>query len=332
MKRPVVISSVLAIVAAAALWWSGRDGAAPATSNHAASGPAQRNVPPRFAAAPPAADERPSAGDPGARYMKKYDGRSGRLTRAVEPEARYAALPVEVKRPGGPLISVRATPPRAELGTPVDLEVALPEAGTVVSSVAWQPRLASRALGDWRPMSPEGPITHRARWTVPETILSGGPSEEPPPPAMVDLTVRVSGTFEGRVFTQEVTTSVFAQRSGAHLAAGTQTMEARDGNVVFAIDATIEQRGPYFAYAELWSTGDDRRPIAFARQRMADLPPGRQRIELLFGGEILRDSGVDGPYEVRSVELSAVSTIPPHRAQPIAEAGRTPAWEHSRFH
>ena len=60
-------------------------------------------------------------------------------------------------------------------------------------------------------------------------------------------------------------------------------------------------------------------PSFWATRRMA----GPHDIELTFGGQIIAESGVDGPYTIRSAHLDDVGTIPPHQGEPVAVLAST---------
>jgi hypothetical protein len=74
------------------------------------------------------------------------------------------------------------------------------------------------------------------------------------------------------------------------------------------------------------------RPVAFARERLPNLTAGRHEITLLFGGQIIHDSGVDGPYVVRNLRWQQVDTHPPHEDSPTESLPATAAWKASEFH
>ena len=81
-------------------------------------------------------------------------------------------------------------------------------------------------------------------------------------------------------------------------------------------DVRVDRPGTYWAYAELWAGSPGARPIAFARRRFPHLEPGHHRISLLFGGAIIRNAQVDGPYVVRRLLLSQVDQHPPRPLGP----------------
>jgi hypothetical protein len=64
--------------------------------------------------------------------------------------------------------------------------------------------------------------------------------------------------------------------------------------------------------------------VAQAQLRLGELEPGDYPLTLLFGGQVLRDSQIDGPYTVHNVRLNQVDSIPPQEATPITELEPTP--------
>jgi hypothetical protein len=146
--------------------------------------------------------------------------------------------------------------------------------------------------------------------------------------------VVVSARVRGRDGTRaaQVGTLVALQDGGASFRRGTETISLDGaGNALLSIDVEVRRAGPYHAYAELWSAAAGR-SLAFGRKNLGRLEPGVHRIALLFGGQIVRDSGVDGPYAVRNLELLRVTRQRPHHAPPIAELMTTPAWRAADFH
>ena len=72
-------------------------------------------------------------------------------------------------------------------------------------------------------------------------------------------------------------------------------------------------------------------PIGFAKAEAANLSAGRFDAALMFGGNIIRDSGVDGPYVVRNVRVRQISEFPFAEAEPVAVLLTTPNWNASAF-
>jgi hypothetical protein len=129
--------------------------------------------------------------------------------------------------------------------------------------------------------------------------------------------VRARGQRDGQPFERWAGGLFFVHQPGAHLAAGSVHAAPRDGNLVLTADLKIERAGTYWAYAELWGGTGEPRPIAFARERLERLERGPHRVELLFGGQILREAGVDAPYTLRNLRLKQVDTHPAQEGEPL---------------
>jgi hypothetical protein len=146
--------------------------------------------------------------------------------------------------------------------------------------------------------------------------------------------VRVRGQLAGERFERTAGGLFYLHRPGGQLAR--PRLEREAGDLVLTVEAVIQRAGSYWAYAELWGeggTGDasDDRPVAFARERLPNLSAGRHPVKLLFGGLVIRDSGVDGPYVVRNVRFSQVDTHPPHEATAGDSLPPTPPWRAAEF-
>jgi hypothetical protein len=119
-------------------------------------------------------------------------------------------------------------------------------------------------------------------------------------------------------------------RPGAALAPGT-TAHREGSDLVLDLGFTVSQHGRYWIYAELWGGQDGEIPIAFGRRQLGELGTGYQSQTLLFGGRIIRDRGVDGPFVIRNVTVARVDTVPPHVAPRIDQTPPTPAWAATEF-
>ena len=299
---------------------------------------------PQVAAVAPATDVRPSVptfaetspseptvaakpeGDegPGRDWLERYQGRSGRLQHAEPPERRYG--PVEAESRGdAPTLVVWASPDRVEAGQPLSLTAFVREEGAVIE----------RIEGRW--MAPGGPAQPFAwaprserSWqaSIPTSALPKGRNGEPSPPMQLMVGARVEGTYEGRRFVRQVSTDVFVQHSGARVDPASAKVARRGDDLGLDVAVDVTLPGRYFVSAELW--GPDG-PIAFARQQLGEVKPGRLDVSLLFGGAVIRSSGQDGPYRVRNLELITVDTIPPHRAPPVGEVATTPSFAAADF-
>jgi hypothetical protein len=157
-----------------------------------------------------------------------------------------------------------------------------------------------------------------------------------PPPQAIRYLVRARGQLGGQPFERTAGGIFYLHRPGGRLA--TEPRVIRDGgDLVVTTQAVIERPGTYWAYAELWGQGPGaggetaERPVAFARERLPNLSAGKHPVRLLFGGLVIRDSGVDGPYVVRNLRFQQVDTHPAHESPPRAALPPTPAWKAAEF-
>jgi hypothetical protein len=290
----------------------------------------------------PRASDQPRAPDDGpGPYIRRYGGRTGRLA------ANRTPGPVEVK------VEVTST------GKQPELLVWLPtlrvgETGTTIHA-----RLRPAPDDRPRPVAEiavvEGAEQIPGRFRVMSALdgQAGGdgaefesryvPERQPPlkqagaftpPPRAIRYLVRVRGQLGGEPFERTAGGIFYLHRPGGQLAPD-QLRVARDGgDLVVTTDAVIERPGTYWAYAELWGQGNSgagEQPVAFARERLPNLPAGRHPVRLLFGGLVIRDSGVDGPYVVRNLRFQQVDTHPPHESPPRAALPPTPGWKAAEF-
>lgn len=66
------------------------------------------------------------------------------------------------------------------------------------------------------------------------------------------------------------------------------------GSLRFRVGIDVRTSGYYVVEANLWSDGE---PVAWTREKV-DLSEGRDFVELEFFGKAIRESGLDGPYEI----------------------------------
>jgi hypothetical protein len=169
----------------------------------------------------------------------------------------------------------------------------------------------------------------RARYQPPATAAVGA-GVNTAPPAAVRYLVRARGRLDGEPFARSTGGIFYVHHPGGQLQTAQAQVVRRDGDVVIDTEMVIERPGTYWAYAELWGGPEGDRPVAFARERLPNLSRGRHPIALRFGGLIIRDSGVDGPYRVRNLQLKQVDTHPPHESEPETLPA-TPAWRATDF-
>jgi hypothetical protein len=165
--------------------------------------------------------------------------------------------------------------------------------------------------------------------TAPE--LQPTPSVELAPPTALKFVVTATGRDGSTPFTRRVAGDFLVSDPGARLDEQSARVAQVGGDLVLAIVVDVRRAGTYWAMAELFGGPDGDRPVAFARQRLPRLEPGRHRIELLFGGRIIRDGRVDGPYRVVNVRLAQPDTIPPHFAPFVRALPPTPPWKADQF-
>jgi len=260
--------------------------------------------------------------------MRLYHGQSGRLSNGEPFATRHGVRRVTVT--GSP-IEVWSSRNELDPGESATLFVRAREPGAVIEEAAAELRLGgeTRRLG----MSQRDSQTYAAELT-PDLLPAAapGPDAETAPPSLMDAVVAARVRDRDGTRAARLGTLVALQDGGATFRPGTASVALDgQGNALLSIEVEVRRAGPYHAYAELWSPVAGR-SLAFGRKNLGRLEPGVHRISLLFGGQILRDSGVDGPYAVRNLELLRVTRQRPHRAQPVAELMTTPPWRASDFH
>lgn len=260
---------------------------------------------------------------PGRRYLERYAGQSGRLPQGMPPADRYAPKKMTFSRVPLTIWADDDTldpGDRATIHVEADENVEIAEAVATFTGQHGTRRAAMRAAG-----------TREVRVEFVAQPADYEGAERPGQPLSVDAVAQVTYVEKGERKTALVSTMLFLQKSGARIVAGSQRIErSGEGNAVLSFEVDVSVAGRYHAAAELWAVASER-SIAFGRNHLGELTPGRHRVSLLFGGAVIRDSQLDGPYAVRSLELNRVDTIPPHTAQPIAEVLRTPGWRAADF-
>jgi hypothetical protein len=151
-------------------------------------------------------------------------------------------------------------------------------------------------------------------------------------PPIVSFLVRATGTYEGESYSRSATGTFNVHTPGARLDTARAQAEQRGSDIVVTVPVMIDRPGAYFGMAELWGGQDGNTPVAFGRDRQEYAVAGEQTFTFLFGGAVIRASGVDGPYVVRNVRFMQVDSIPPHQQTPTEELLTTPAWGASDFH
>ena len=277
--------------------------------------------------APPRAEE-PEESGPGAEFMRLYNGQSGRLTNGESFEVRHG--PRRMSRTGVP-VTLWSTRNELRPGDDTTLLVEAADADTLIEEATAELRIGDRVKRF--PMSPSGPSTFGLK-IGPDMLPASTPDgdADTAPPIVLDANVEVKVQRRGQSTRARVATAVSVEDGGASYLPGTEEVRLTDdGSAALFIDVEVKRAGPYHGYAELWSVSGNA-SLAFGRKNLGVLGPGRHRIALLFGGKIIRASGVDGPYAVRNLELLRVTRKRPHSAPPIAQLLITPAWRATDFH
>ena len=139
-----------------------------------------------------------------------------------------------------------------------------------------------------------------------------------------------AASWRGR-FERTAGGNFYLHHPGGHRQAGAAEVLRHEGDLRVNTQAVIERPGTYFAYAELWgsASGDAPSPSRAAPFRRGACT---RQLRLLFGGKIIRESGVDGPYVVRNLRFQQVDTHPAHEAEPVAALPPTAAYRAQDFH
>jgi len=271
---------------------------------------------------------------PGA-YLERYGGRSGALPpgarpRPAEPVTEISSpqkdpelvvwVPSVRVDPTGTTIFARLEGPGREPVPDATLQVAVAPAEAVT-------------LPPFQSMGPaaRGSGAHFAFSFRPPPVPASGTGVLTRPPRGFRYLVRARGQLDGQPFVRTAGGLFHVHQPGARIVAGSVHVAPAGDDLGMRMEVTIDRPGTYWAYAELWGGPDGAQAIAFARERLERMPAGRHSLELRFGGAILRDREIPGPYVVRNLRLKQVDTHPPHEASPISELPPTPRFPHHHF-
>ncbi len=261
--------------------------------------------------------------DPGpGPYLARYEGRSGRLSPHASVNARVE-----------PIKNSSSSKDPELLVWPASTRVGAGKAGRVYASLLdASARLVvperieimalnaqNTPLGPAATMQPQSaPAEAQYGYDLATSAPAVDPAAKPAPPSEYRFVVRATGTFAGKPYERVANGFFYAEHAGAKLDEASANVSFAHGNLELTLRVMTERAGNYYASAELWGGPAGDQPIAFARQRLGQLAPGAQLVTLLFGGQVIHDLGIDGPYTVRNVQLLQVDSIPPHEAEPIA--------------
>jgi hypothetical protein len=263
--------------------------------------------------------------------MKYYGGRSGRLSPNAEP--RVSNEPIKnVSQGKGPKLIVWTAKLRVSQGQPATIRaIVADDSGQLVKpdsvSIAIAPGGQAKTA-DPQPM-PAAPSGDESQFVYAYTPPAGSPATAPntggriAPPQEYEFIIRAAGSSQGASYERVAGGYFLVQDSGARLDPSKTAIDFVRGNLELSVGVQVGRTGTYMASAELWAGTDGDKPVAFARQRLEGLPPGDQQVTLLFGGKVIHDAALDGPYVVRNVRLSQVDSIPPHDSDPIEALPKT---------
>jgi hypothetical protein len=279
--------------------------ASPAATMAASSVP-EKGAPPLEVAAAnlvPGANDDPG---PGAEYIARYDGRSGRLSPSAQPSGGDVTTKVTSTGPA-PHLTIWVPTIRVQAGAEVVIHATLTD-------------------DDGAPVQPDSIVAVIARHGEPpgaELPLHAAEGElqlrlrAPPQAGIFDYVVRARGDLQGESYDRAAAGTFLVNAAGGRIDAAAARVEKRGGDLALTVPADLDRPGTYWMYAELWGGVDGTRPIAFARERFERLPSGARTLSISFGGAIIRDTGVDGPYVVRNLRFQQVNAFPPQEQEPI---------------
>jgi hypothetical protein len=263
-------------------------------------------------------------------HARHYQGRSGALPNWMRPE-HAAPTTVLDSGEGEPLLQVWVPSVRVTAGEPVVIHAALRAAHPVVIDDV-QVEVGER---DGQPVSAQLKSAGAADAKLYQySFVTPRASPNTPRVRSFDYIVTAIGTDSGGSgFVRRVMGGFFVHAMGASIDVAGAKAERRGGDIVLQVSATVPEAGTYFCYAELWGgKGDDERAIAFGVEPSAVLKPGAARLEPLFGGRVIRDAEVDGPYTIRNLRFRRVDVFPFEEAPPVPVVLTTPAWQAASFH
>lgn len=160
----------------------------------------------------------------------------------------------------------------------------------------------------------------RGRWSLTPSATCTSLATEPPQQAVF----RVRASDRDAVWTRTVTLAVLVARLGAQIEGSRARFALVRRGISLEVPFSIDIAGRYWAYAELWALSGS--PVAFARADLGALSAGSHSASLLFGGAIVREQRIDGPFGVRNFRIARTTTIPPHESVPADLSPVSPPW------
>lgn len=280
----------------------------------------------------PGEDSDPESYDPGPGedFIERYQGRSGRLSPHASVHSTHTSIPVR-SHMAAPTVLAWTPTTIVSPGTPVVIhamvrgrheEDVTPSTFEVTFYDGLDPSTGTTA--PLRDADGEYQATY-----VP--VAGEHPVGEDGAPPVISFLVRATGTYEGETYSRSATGTFLLHQPGARLDTSRAAAEQQGNDLVVHVPVLVTRAGAYFGIAELWGGADGQTPVAFGRDRVALAEPGEAVFTFLFGGAVIRSSGVDGPYVVRNVRFMQVDSIPPHEQTPTEELLTTPEWSATDF-
>lgn len=280
----------------------------------------------------------PTIVDPGpGEYLRFYGGRSGALSPHARPSWANVTTQMRSRHPDPPSVVAWTPTIRVQSGQAVPFLALLrtPEGrhrAQRVTLTLWdEAEAGERQVAEmtYVPGDEESPHDYEALYTA---DADQWPEPGNGRPVELNWLIRAEGTYEGEPYARDAGGVLTIHSPAGMLRAETIEVAKTNEGFVLRAQAVIEEQGTYWAYAEAWGGHDGDRPIAFGRLRRENLEPGTHTFELLFGGAIVADRGIDGPYAIRNLRFMRVDTVPPQEQEPIDPAATTPPWTAASFH
>jgi hypothetical protein len=283
----------------------------------------------------------PRLGDEGpGKHFERYNFRSGRMAANILPEDAHPQTHVKSSF-GRPQLTVWAESGRVPVGGRVkifatlfdDKNVALrPSDFSVTVASMFGTKISQK--GVLTPMAASQNGVWEYEWFAQPSLfeMTKPGSDSIAAPVELNVVVRATGTLGSEHYERSAATMLSVDSPGGKFLADKMGVSKSGGDIELAIEAEITRPGTYWMHAELWGGSNGDVPIAFGVDRLEHVRAGHLKHTLLFGGAIIRDRKIDGPFKVRNIRLNQVDTLPPHESDPIDELAPTPAWLAADFH
>ena len=113
------------------------------------------------------------------------------------------------------------------------------------------------------------------------------------------MTISLEGEYRGARVSTFTSEFFSTPHSVAEFAQPIQAV-IQDGNLAVRVPVQVEKAGYYELDANLTEQAEDQRPVARAYVN-GELKAGRNVVEFIFFGKILRDRDIDGPYVLKNL-------------------------------